>query len=122
MTTVEGQKAAAVPGCWRGGMRPTWAMRDRGGRRVEGRWALDMATTSGGSEYSSAMRKFKLWTTVDCVVGGLYWQRGSRAVDSLLLGLYDDDGQLNYVGRTPRLTDNCRSLLQATQQDRYRRY
>lgn len=58
--TVEGQEAAAVPGRWRGGMRPTWAMRDRGGRRVEGRWALDMATTSGGSEYSSAMRKFKL--------------------------------------------------------------
>ena len=58
--TVEGQEAAAAPGRWRGGMRPTWAMRDRGGRRVEGRWALDMATTSGGSEYSSAMRKFKL--------------------------------------------------------------
>ena len=28
--------AADVPGPWRGGMRPTWAKGDRGGRRVGG--------------------------------------------------------------------------------------
>ena len=45
------------------------------------------------------MRKFKLWKTVDCVVGGLYRRGSSQAVESLLLGLYDEDGRLNYVGR-----------------------
>lgn len=45
-----------------------------------------------------AMRKYKLWKTVDCVVGGLYRKPGSKAVESLLLGLYDARGRLNYVG------------------------
>jgi ATP-dependent DNA ligase len=46
------------------------------------------------------MAKFKVWKTIDCVVGGLYWQGGRAGiVDSLLLGLYDDAGRLNYVGR-----------------------
>lgn len=46
-----------------------------------------------------AMRKFKLWKTVDCVVAGLYRKAGTQAVEHLLLGLYDEQGQLNYVGR-----------------------
>ena len=46
-----------------------------------------------------AMRKFKLWKTIDCVVGGLYRKRGTQAVEHLLLGLYDQEGLLNYVGR-----------------------
>jgi ATP-dependent DNA ligase len=46
-----------------------------------------------------AMRKFKLWKTVDCVVAGLYRKRGTQAVEHLLLGLYDQEGLLNYVGR-----------------------
>lgn len=46
-----------------------------------------------------AMQKFKLWKTVDCVVGGLYCRPGTRDVEYLLLGLYDDAGRLNYVGR-----------------------
>ena len=37
-----------------------------------------------------AMRKFKLWKTVDCVVGELYRKGSSQAVESLLLGLYDE--------------------------------
>ena len=45
------------------------------------------------------MRKFKLWMTVDCVVGGLYRKRGTQAVEHLLLGLYDEEGKLDYVGR-----------------------
>lgn len=47
-----------------------------------------------------AMKKYKLWHTVDCVVGGLYRKDGTGLVDSLLLGLYDEAGRLNYVGRT----------------------
>src|SRR5690606_29229622 len=46
-----------------------------------------------------AMQNFKLWKTLDCVVGGLYYKEGTERVDSLLLGLYDEDGKLNYVGR-----------------------
>jgi ATP-dependent DNA ligase len=46
-----------------------------------------------------AMRKYKLWQTVDCVVGGIYYKRGTETVEYLLMGLYDDAGKLNYVGR-----------------------
>jgi ATP-dependent DNA ligase len=46
-----------------------------------------------------AMQKYKLWQTVDCVVGGVYLARGHSTVESLLLGLYDKDGLLHYVGR-----------------------
>jgi ATP-dependent DNA ligase len=46
-----------------------------------------------------AMRKFKLWRTVDCVVGGIYYRTGTKAVEYLLLGLYDEEGRLHYVGR-----------------------
>jgi len=46
-----------------------------------------------------AMQKYKIWKTVDCVVGGVYYRRGTQAVEYLLMGLYDDAGRLNYVGR-----------------------
>jgi ATP-dependent DNA ligase len=46
-----------------------------------------------------AMQKFKLWKTVDCVVGGIYYKRNTKSVEYLLMGLYDDAGRLNYVGR-----------------------
>ena len=52
------------------------------------------------------MRKFKLWKTVDCVVGGLYLKSGSQTVEHLLLGLYDTEGRLNYVGRA-RVYENA---------------
>lgn len=45
------------------------------------------------------MLKYKVWKTVDCVVGGVYWQTRGKRVDSLLLGLYDDEERLHYVGR-----------------------
>ena len=44
------------------------------------------------------MQKFKVWKTVDCVVGGMYLVDKTK-VDSLLFGLYDQDGKLHYVGR-----------------------
>jgi ATP-dependent DNA ligase len=46
-----------------------------------------------------AMQKYKQWHTVDCVVAGVYRKTGSEDVEYLLLGLYDDAGRLNYVGR-----------------------
>lgn len=46
-----------------------------------------------------AMQKFKVWKTVDCVVAGAYYKRPGTVIASLLLGLYDGEGLLNYVGR-----------------------
>jgi ATP-dependent DNA ligase len=49
-----------------------------------------------------AMLKIKHQRTVDCVVAGFRWNRGEegQSVGSLLLGLYDDQGTLHYVGHT----------------------
>jgi ATP-dependent DNA ligase len=46
-----------------------------------------------------AMQKFKLWQTIDCVVGGVYYAAGTERIEYLLMGLYDEAGRLNYVGR-----------------------
>jgi ATP-dependent DNA ligase len=43
--------------------------------------------------------KVKPFRTADCVVVGLRWKAGGRStIATLLLGLYADDGQLDYVG------------------------
>jgi ATP-dependent DNA ligase len=45
-----------------------------------------------------AMVKVKRMRTADCVVGGFRYGQNSREVGSLLLGLYNEDGQLDHVG------------------------
>jgi ATP-dependent DNA ligase len=61
------------------------------------------------------MQKYKLWKTVDCVVGGYYPHHGGRQVEYLLLGLYDNGGLLNYVGRArpgeAKIADLLRPLV-----------
>ena len=43
--------------------------------------------------------KVKPHKTADCVVAGIRWKKGGRStIATLLLGLYADDGQLDYVG------------------------
>jgi ATP-dependent DNA ligase len=44
--------------------------------------------------------KVKHRSTVDCVVGGYRVAKDGAGVGSLLLGLYDDAGNLHYVGHT----------------------
>lgn len=68
------------------------------GTAIEGIMAkrLDLAYQPG--RRGPAMLKFKTWNTVDCVVGGFTYAEPSRVVDALLLGLYDDEGALHYVG------------------------
>jgi ATP-dependent DNA ligase len=44
--------------------------------------------------------KVKHRKTADCVVGGYRLAKDGRGVGSLLLGLYDDQGRLHYVGHT----------------------
>jgi ATP-dependent DNA ligase len=50
------------------------------------------------------MQKIKRARTADCVVGGFRYgerrQSGRKVIGSLLLGLYDDRGDLNHVGFT----------------------
>ena len=45
-----------------------------------------------------AMQKIKKIRTADCVVGGFRWASKGGEVGSLLLGLYNDAGELDHVG------------------------
>jgi ATP-dependent DNA ligase len=45
-----------------------------------------------------AMLKIKHERTADCVVAGFRWHKSGPIVGSLLLGLYDSDGDLQHVG------------------------
>lgn len=47
-----------------------------------------------------AMVKVKHLKTADCVIGGFRYGEGTKVVGSLLLGLYDDEGRLVYIGHT----------------------
>jgi ATP-dependent DNA ligase len=44
------------------------------------------------------MKKIKHVRTADCVVAGYRWHKSGPVVGSLMLGLYDEDGNLNHVG------------------------
>jgi len=69
---------------------------------------LDALYASGKRE---AMVKVKAIRTADCVVGGFRYAKNSRVVGSLLLGLYDDEGLLHYVGFTSAYTAAERKAL-----------
>ncbi len=58
-----------------------------------------------------AMLKVKRLRTADCVVGGFRYEKDSRQVGSLLLGLYNDDGKLDHVGFTATIRDAERAAL-----------
>jgi len=58
-----------------------------------------------------AMLKVKKRRTADCVVGGFRYERNSRLVGSLLLGLYNREGKLDHVGFTATLHDLDRNAL-----------
>ena len=55
------------------------------------------------------MRKFKVWHTVDAVLGGYYEDEATGTIDSLLFGLYGDDGLLHYVGHS-RVYDDAAEI------------
>jgi ATP-dependent DNA ligase len=62
-----------------------------------------------------AMFKIKHQRTADCVVAGFRWHKNGPGthVGSLLLGLYDDTGNLNHVGITSSFTwDRRASILE----------
>jgi ATP-dependent DNA ligase len=60
-----------------------------------------------------AMLKIKHQRTADCVVAGFRWHKSGPGtlIGSLLLGLYDDAGQLQHVGVTSSFTMAARRTL-----------
>jgi len=68
-----------------------------------------------GEPYHSGDRdgmvKVKHLKTADCVVGGLRYGEGTTTVGSLLLGLYDDERRLVYVGHTSSIKKDERVAL-----------
>jgi ATP-dependent DNA ligase len=69
---------------------------------------LDAAYASGER---TAVVKVKQIRTVDCVVGGFRYARGTRVVGSLLLGLCGEDGLLHHVGFTSAFKASERRAL-----------
>ncbi|KAA3448821.1 ATP-dependent DNA ligase [Mesorhizobium sp. SARCC-RB16n] len=58
-----------------------------------------------------AMVKVKRLRTADCVVGGFRYLTGSKEVGSLLLGLYDESGELDHVGFTSTIGRDDRASV-----------
>jgi ATP-dependent DNA ligase len=57
------------------------------------------------------MWKVKHERTADCVVAGFRWHKDGEGVGSLLLGLFDDDGELHHVGVASSFTAARRRQL-----------
>lgn len=57
------------------------------------------------------MLKVKHLRTAECVVGGFRYGTNSDEIGSLLLGLYNEDGELDHVGFTATITDKERPAL-----------
>jgi len=55
-----------------------------------------------------AMIKIKHRRTVDCVVGGFREHKDGGKIGSLLLGVYDDQGQLHFIGHCSGFPDGQR--------------
>ena len=56
---------------------------------------LDLPVEPGGR---GAVVKVKPVRTADCVVVGVRWKSKPTKIATLLLGLYDDEGEIDYVG------------------------
>ena len=59
----------------------------------------------------TGMQKIKKQRTADCVVGGFRYLEKKPLVGSLLLGLYNDKGQLDHVGFTSSISAEERPAL-----------
>jgi ATP-dependent DNA ligase len=59
----------------------------------------------------TGMLKIKKQRTADCVVGGFRYLEKKKLVGSLLLGLYNDEGELDHVGYTSSIHAEDRPAL-----------
>src|SRR6202022_875372 len=101
-------------------LRLSPATRDR---RVVDDWfarvggALDgVIAKRADAPYASGTRdaavKVKRSRTADCVIGGFRYAKGSTTqIGSLLLGLYDDEGLLDYIGFCSAFSADERAAL-----------
>jgi ATP-dependent DNA ligase len=85
-------------------------------RRFEGAGLDGVMAKRLDSPYRAGERtmlKIKHSRTADCVVAGFRWHKNGPGtmVGSLLLGLYDDRGQLQHVGVTAAFTNAVRKQL-----------
>jgi ATP-dependent DNA ligase len=72
--------------------------------------ALDHPYVEGGRD----MVKIKHRRTVDCVVGGYRLHKDGRRIGSLLLGLYNPDGELHFIGHCSSFSEaEAAALLEA---------
>lgn len=69
---------------------------------------LDSTYRSGERD---GMIKVKHFNSADCVVGGYRYASGSSDIGSLLLGLYDDDENLVFIGHTSSFNQEQRKKL-----------
>ncbi len=68
---------------------------------------LDLAYKHG----KRAMTKIKHRRTVDCVVGGYREHKDGGMIGSLLLGLYDENGELGFIGHCSGFSDHDRGEI-----------
>jgi ATP-dependent DNA ligase len=83
-------------------------------RRFQGNGIDGVVAKSRGLPYEHgkrAMMKVKRERTADCVVAGYRPYVDSPVVASLLLGLYDEDGNLRHVGVASQFTETRRAEL-----------
>ncbi len=72
--------------------------------------ALDHPYVEGGRE----MVKIKHRRTVDCVVGGYRLHKDGKRIGSLLLGLYNPEGELHFIGHCSSFSEaEAAALLEA---------
>jgi ATP-dependent DNA ligase len=84
--------------------------------RFEGAGFDGVIAKKGDSVYKPGVRemlKIKHLRTVDVVVGGFRWYKDmeGKAVGSLLLGLYGDDGTFHFVGHTSSFDAKAKQAL-----------
>jgi ATP-dependent DNA ligase len=74
----------------------------------------DLPYQAGNRE---GMQKIKKFRSADCVIGGFRYAtskvNGRKAVGSLLLGLYDDEGRLHHVGFSSAIKQREKPALTA---------
>ena len=58
------------------------------------------------------VQKVKRHRTADCVVVGVRWSEKGERIATLLLGLYDDEGELRYVGAASAAARGRRSEIE----------
>jgi len=83
-------------------------------RRFEGAGFDGVMAKAADGPYQDdvrAMYKVKHQRTADCVVAGFRWHKDGEGVGSMLLGLYDDRGELNHVGVASSFTKARRAEL-----------